>query len=47
MAKCEAATLKFSAPGIITICKVIIVRYNAILYQKEYAHISFHLSNYV
>lgn len=33
MTKCEAATLKFSAPGIITMCEVIIVRYNAIIYQ--------------
>ena len=44
--KWEAAIVKFSTPAIMTLCKVITRRYDAVLNQSECAHLFNHWRNY-
>ena len=43
--KCEAAILKFGTLPVITLCIIIIARFDAILDQSEHVHLYYHPSN--
>ena len=42
----KAANLKFSTPAIITLCEMIMMRYDVILNQSECANLYDHRKNY-
>ena len=42
----KAANLKFSTPAIITLCEMIMMRYDAVLNQSECANLYDHRKNY-